>query len=154
MGTPQPVVAGTITETDIRTSSSRLCWVLNRDPNRSYKAEFRGTVIEIPPGHQKIAKHVRDGGNLMEYLEACKFVRDLKQPQEYLPDPRNGQFEPRFFTKELYEQELTTEEFNKIVGKSKEDLKKDAAAEERKARKTNSKAIDDTPNKVAISEDE
>lgn len=154
MATPQPLTTNAITETDLRTSSARLVWVLNRDTMRSYKAEFRGLQIEIPKDRQKIAKHVRDGGNLMEYLEACKFVRDLKQPQEWVPDGA-GKFEPRFYTKELYEQELTAEEFEQIVGqKTKDFFKKEAAAEERKARKASQKAIESHTKKVQASEDE
>lgn len=147
MATPQPVVS---TE-DITSISSRLVWVLNRD-TQPYKAEFRGMEIIVPPNMQKIGKHVRDGGNLMEYLEACKFVRDLKQPQKWVPD-RSGKFEPVFGIKALCEVELTPEEFAKYVGKTKDDIKKEVASEERKAKRTLKKELDKVPNKQAAVED-
>ncbi len=148
MATPQPLVS---TE-DIRSVSSRLVWVLNRDTN-PYKATFRDVEITVPPNMEKIPKHVRDGGNLMEYLEACKFVRDLKQPQKWVPD-RGGKFEPIFGIKALCEVELTPDEFKKIVGKTKDDLTKESLTEERKAKRVLKKELDKIPNKTLATDEE
>lgn len=143
MATPVPVVGGS----ELEKSSNRWVWILNRDVE-PYKAEFQGLDITIPPNMQKIAKHVRDGGNLMEYLAACKFVRDFKQPQKWVPT-RGGGLEPIFGVKALLEHEMTEDEVETILGKTKTDLKKDAATEEKKARRDLKKSLDKIPGKVA-----
>jgi hypothetical protein len=133
----------------VETSSmARLTWVLNR-ADRPYKAEFQGMQITIPPRYQKIAKHVRDGGNLMEYLAARKFIVDFKQPQEFT---QKG--EPLFFSKELIDEPLTEDELKAISGKSSNDLKKEAASDEKKVRRELKKALDKIPNKVAVADEE
>jgi hypothetical protein len=129
-------------------SMSRLAWVLNKS-DQPYRAEFQSIDITIPADRQKIAKHVRDGGNLMEYLAACKFRSDYKQPQSFAKDGT-----PIFGTKELYIQELTDEELEAIAGKTKADLKKQALVEEKKVRRTMKAALDKIPNKVLAPNDE
>lgn len=153
MTTPQATLTGTLSAQDIQTSS-RLVWVLNRHRTEPYRAEFRGMEITIPANFEKIPRHVRDGGNLMEYLEACKFVRDFKVPQKWVPNPRTGQVEPIFSTKELFEEEMTAEEVKKILQKSTAELKKEVAAEERAARKVLTKELNKNPNKVALTTSE
>lgn len=128
-------------------SMARLTWVLNRD-EAPYKAEFQGMQITIPADKQKIAKHVRDGGNLMEYLAASKFKSDLKQPQSF-----SSTGEPLFGPKALFLQELTDEEEAAITGKSKTDLKKQVASEEKKVRRHMKAALDKIPNKTAVIDD-
>lgn len=137
--------------THIETASmSRLTWVLNRDSD-SYKAEFQGMKIEIPGNSEKIGKHVRDGGNLMEYLAARKFITDLKQPQRF-----TDRGEPVFGPKALYDKELTDEEAAKYSSKSKSDLKKLEVLEEKKIRRKVKEATDKNknPNKVSLADQE
>jgi len=109
------------------THSGRLVWILNRDIKRDYKESFRDEAITIPANQKKIPKHVRDGGNLMEWLPARRFLMQPSSPYEALP---NG--EVINMGKPLFTEELTDEERAEIQGKSKKDLTK-AAKEEEKA---------------------
>jgi hypothetical protein len=143
---------GDLSNQDITLSSSRLCWVLNRDPIYSYKAVYRGTLIEVPPNLQKIAKRTEEGGNLMPYLEACRFVRDLVEPQGF--EMVNGKPEPIFRKKMLFEQELSLEEFKELHGGKRVDIKKEVAKEERKARQKLTQELTKVPNKVAVPDDD
>lgn len=131
---------------------ARLVWVLNRDEN-PYIGHYRGTRIEVPAEKAKIAKRYDQGGNLMPYLEAREFITDLKEPQKYEPDGA-GKMQPIFGPKALFSQELNQDEFDKIVGKSKEQLKKEAAQDERKARKKLNSELAKVPNKIAVGDDE
>ena len=126
--------------------SNRLVWVLNThtDP---YKAEFQGTRIVVPAMCEKIPKHVRDGGNLMEYLAARKFIGDFKQPQG-----KTETGEPIFGPKALQSIELTEKERAEITGTSKTDVAKEAAAEERKARRSLTENLKKVSNKVSLAE--
>lgn len=138
--------------TDAGYHGARLVWVLNRDEN-PYTGHYRGVKITIPPEKEKIGKLYRDGGNLMPYLEACEFVTDLKEPQRFEPDSA-GKMNPIFGPKALMRVELTQEEFDKYVGKSKEQVKKEMAQDERKARKRLNSELNKIPNKIAVGDDE
>lgn len=141
---------GDLSNKDISLSSSRLCWVLNRD-SHPYTGTFRGVKITIPANLEKIPKRAETGGNLLPYLEACHFVRDLKEPQGFQMDSAGKPF-PIMGAKMLFEQELTKAEYESITG-SKLDVKKEAATEERKARQKLAKELITVPNKTAV-EDE
>jgi hypothetical protein len=143
MAATQPSIQGEVS------TMSRLVWVLNRDPEHSYKAEFQGVKIEIPADRQKIAKHVRDGGNLMEYLAARRFITDYKQPQGMTA---SGEF--IFLSKELYDQELNEDELKSITGKSKADLKKLEVQDEKKARRKLKEELAKVPNKIQVQDEE
>lgn len=133
-------------------TSARLVWVLNRDV-RPYKAEFRGMEIIVPPNMEKIPKHVREGGNLLEYLEACKFVRDLKQPQEWKMDS-NGKPQPMFYSKMLLEQELTEDEYKTIVRKTSVQIKTEMKKEEKKAKEAHKTGVAKVSNKYLADDEE
>jgi len=148
MATPQPSTS----IGELNTASSRLVWVLNRDA-APYAATFQGIKITIPANMEKIGKHVRSGGNLMEYMAACRFVRDLKQAQGYTMDSM-GKPSATFGNKALCEIELNAEEFAIYVKKTAAEVKRDVVQEEKKARKTLTKELDKNPNKVVVSEDE
>lgn len=134
-------------------TAQRLVWILNRDVE-PYVAEYQGLKVTIPPSGEKIAKHARDGGNLMPYLDARHFITDLKQPQKWVMDPRGGSPQPVFGIKALYSHELTEDEFNKIVGKTKTEVKKEAILEEKRVRKSLTKALNERSNKVKLEDDE
>ena len=130
---------------------SRLTWVLNQDGS-PYKAEFQGMEITIPANRQKIFKHVREGGNLMEYLAASKFKSDYKMPQGFHKDGS-----PIYGPKALYLEEMTDEESAKVGAKSKAELKKLELVEEKKVRRKVKEALDkipEGPHKTAASDDE
>lgn len=148
MGTPQPEIFQQVDET-----GNRLVWVLNRDMRYSYKGTHQGVKVEIPAAHQKIAKHFTQGGNLMPYIEARAFITDYKEPQDFVMD-RNGKPQPIFRTKELYDLELSAEEYDEIVGKTSKQGKKELAAEEKRARKTLSEELGKRPGKVAVTDEE
>ena len=148
MGTPQPVIFQQIDET-----GGRLVWVLNKDEKYSYKGTFQNVTVEIPPGRQKIAKPYTKGGNLMPYIDARAFITDLKEPQDFVMD-RNGKPQPIFRTKELYDLELTPEEYESIVGKTSKEGKKELAAEEKRARRTLTEELNKRPGKVAVNDEE
>lgn len=138
-------------QVELDSSHKRLVWVLNRD-SRSYKATFRRMKIEIPPKYEKIGKHVRDGGNLMEYLEACKFVRAFKEPQEWKMDA-GGVPQPVFYPKMLFEEELSEAEFAQFVKKTPTQVRKEVAQEEKAAKETHKKAVSKVSRKTLV-EDE
>lgn len=140
-------------QTDISLSMNRLCWVLNRDPHRAYAADFQSNKIVIPPNHEKKPKRAEHGGNLMSHSAAEKFVGDYKQPQEWKQDANGGRY-PVFYTKELYIQELTEAEYGEITGKSKADIRKENATEEKKAKATLTKELKKVSNKVVFEEDD
>lgn len=150
MAATQPSIQGEV-NTNL---SNRLVWVLNRD-GAPYTANFQGMDITVPANSEKIPKHVRDGGNLMQYLDARHFITDLKQPQSYHTSPA-GDRTPVFGPKALYDQALTQVEFDKIVGKKPEQMKKEAASEERKARKKLNEELLKSPvrNKIDLSEED
>jgi hypothetical protein len=135
-------------------SSSRMVWVLNRD-SHPYSARFRGTPITIPANLEKIMKRAEDGGNLLPYLEAVRFVRDLIEPQGYEMDSQ-GKPQPIFRSKMLFEQELTADEFMKLTGKKPQVTAKDVLKEEKKARSKLTEALmkNANPNKVQVDPDE
>lgn len=139
--------AATTQQIETRTMS-RLCWVLNHD-SQPYKAEFQGMNIVIPAFNEKIAKHVRDGGNLMEYLAACKFRSDYKQPQSFT---QKG--EPIFGLKCLRVEELSDEEREKIEGKTAKDIAKEVLTEEKKIRAKIKKETAKNPNKILVASEE
>lgn len=147
MATPQPTELGTLDE-----SSSRLVWVLNRDA-KPYKGTFEGIKLVIPANHEKIGKKHHQGGNLMPYLAARQFITDYKEPQDWIQD-RAGKLEPVFGPKALYDQELNTEEYLRYVGLNKEQIKKAAILEEKRARRKISDELKKTPNKIAMKDDE
>lgn len=150
MGTPQSLGA---TADGMQILTNRLVWVLNRDIKYSYKANWRGIKVCIPPDKEKIAKRFEDGGNLFPYLEAVKFVRDLKEPQEWIDDG-GGKPQPIFRTKELFEHELTKEEFDKIVGKTEATVKKEIVLAEKSAKRTFKKTMDNVKNKQLVTEED
>lgn len=131
---------------------ARLVWVLNRDV-KPYMGTYRGVKVTIPANMEKIGKRFDKGGNLMGYLEAREFITDLKEPQGFREDG-SGKREPIFGVKALLDAELTEEEFGKYVGKTKEQLKKEAASDERRASKNLSKALNKIPRKIAVGDDE
>lgn len=147
MATPQPSVQGQVDE-----SGQRLVWVLNRD-GKPYKGTFEGQPIVIPENLQKIGKLYYEGGNLMPYLAARQFITDYKEPQEWVMD-KSGKPQPVFGPKALDSYDLTAEEFNTYVRKTSSQLKKELAAEERRARKNLSKELENRPNKIAAADDE
>lgn len=131
---------------------SRLVWVLNRD-EKEYKGTFQGIKIVIPPDLQKVPKHVRDGGNLMGYLDARHFITDLKEPQGFQEMP-NGDRLPIFGPKALFSKDLTEEEFKKYVGKTDAQVKKELAADERRMSKKLTQELNKIPKKVAVGDDD
>lgn len=133
-------------------SASRLVWVLNRDPVFEYKARYRGDLVTIPKNMEKIPKTTGQGGNLMPYMEACRFVRDLVEPQGYEMDAA-GKPQPVFRNKMLLEQELTAEEFIQITGKAI-DQKKERAREERDARDKLNRNLNKVSNKVKVEDED
>lgn len=147
MATPQPSVQGQVDE-----SGQRLVWVLNRD-RKEYKGTFQGKPLVIPPDLEKVGKIYYEGGNLMPYLAAREFITDFKEPQDWVMD-KAGKPQPIFGPKALDSYELTPEEFDKYVRKTSSQLKKELAAEERKARKTLSKELDKRSGKIAAADDE
>lgn len=142
-------VAQVSTQTELDTTSERLVWVLNLD-EKPYKAQFRSMNISIPPMLEKIAKHARDGGNLMHALEAEKFLSDLKQPQGFNEDPMTGTRTPIFGPKALKLMELTPTEFTELVGKSSDQIKKDKAKQEKAAQRTLTSELAKNPNKISL----
>ena len=150
MATPQSM---NTEQTDIYASAARLVWVLNRDRIHSYKGNFRGNKVEIPPNEEKIPKLAQHGGNLMPYLEARRFITDLKDPQGFLEDDNGGR-QPIFRSKELYDMELTQEEFDMIVKKTPAQVKKEVMNEERAAKRKINDALDKKTNKRAIEDEE
>jgi hypothetical protein len=149
MATPQSMMHE---QTDIQTSSSRLVWVLNRDFT-PYKGTFRGIKIEIPGNMKKIPKPASEGGNLMPYLEARRFIVDYKEPQGYEMD-NMGKPQPIFGVKALIDQELTQEEFASIVKKTPAEIKKEILNEERAAKANLTKSLNKNKSKVAYVEEE
>jgi hypothetical protein len=141
------------TESDIYESASRLVWVLNNDRNHSYAGHFEGGVVTIPADRQKIPKLFSQGGNLMPYLSARHFITDFKEPQGWEKD-RHGKENPIFRTKELYHEELTAEEYARIVKKTPEQLKKEKIADSKRAVKRLNKELNERPNKVELAEDD
>jgi hypothetical protein len=146
-------MAAQVQQGEISTSGSRLVWVLNRDVQHDYLGTCGGTKVRIPKDREKIAKPFTSGGNLFPYLDAVQFVRDLKEPQGFVLD-NHGKQQPVFRTKELYEQELSPEEFKTIVGKKPDDLKKEALREEKKARRTLNSELSRIPNKVEVKDED
>lgn len=146
-------IAQVSTQAELDTTSERLVWVLNLH-DKPYKATFRSMEVCIPANLEKIGKHARDGGNLMHCLEAEKFLGDLKQPQEWKVDPMTGTREAVFGPKALKIMELTPTEFVSLVGKTKDQIKKDTAKAEKAASKNLSKELNNVPNKIAADEDE
>lgn len=138
-------------QTDIQTASTRLVWVLNRDVNE-YKGTFRGTKITIPANMERIPLRAEKGGNLMPYLEARRFISDLKEAQGFQED-ENGDRTPIFGVKSLIDHEMTAEEVKTILGKSSMDLRKEALSDERSAKKNLQKELDKRPNKLLMEDD-
>lgn len=146
-------IAHVSTQAELDTSSERLVWVLNID-GKPYKAIFRSMEVVIPPNLEKIAKHARDGGNLMHCLEAEKFLGDLKQPQGWNVDPMTGTREAIFGPKALKIVEMTPTEYHSMVGKSPDQIKKDLAKEEKKASKSLTNELNKISNKVAADDED
>src|SRR4051812_35259934 len=86
MATPQAL---TTEQTEYASSGKRLVWVLNKD-HMPYTGTYGGVKITIPPNHEKIAKRAADGGNLMPYLEARRFITDFLEPQGFGTNPETG----------------------------------------------------------------
>jgi len=150
MATPQSLQASQI---DVQTTSSRLVWVLNRDLV-PYKGTFQGDQIVIPPNMEKIPKLVTNGGNLMPYMDARRFIVDLKEPQSFDMD-NMGKPQPRFGIKALIDQELTADEVAKFLNKTPTQLKREAVAEEKTAARNLSKELNKArPGKVSFQEED
>ena len=145
-------IAQVSTQAELDTSSERLVWVLNLD-GKPYKANFRTMDVVIPANLEKVARHARQGGNLMHILEAEKFLGDLKQPQGWNEDPHTGTKTPIFGPKALKIVEMTPTEYADLVGKSKEQIQKDIAREEKAAQKKLTNELGKVSNKVAADED-
>lgn len=90
---------------------NRLVWVLNNH-HEAYTEDFRGDKITVPANREKIGKTFLEGGNLMPYLAARKFLGQPKTAGYILPDGR-------WFTppKALETVELTTDEKRKYDAK-------------------------------------
>jgi hypothetical protein len=146
-------IAQVSTQAELDTSSERLVWVLNLD-GKPYRASFRSMDVNIPANLEKVAKHARDGGNLMHILEAEKFLGDLKQPQGFHEDPNTGTKTPIFGPKALKIVEMTPTEYTELVGKSKDQIQKTLAKEEKAAGKKLTNELGKVPNKVSADEDD
>lgn len=111
-------------------ATNRLVWILNSDPERDYVEQYKDIEITIPKYLGKIPKHVKDGGNLMEWLSARRFLGQPIQPSQKTP-----QGEVIHMGKPLRTVEMTDEERNKY-GESLSDLKKTIKDAERAAANT------------------
>lgn len=103
--------------------ANRLVWVLNLNPDHDYKEEFRGDKITIPKNQQRIPKHVNDGGNLMQWISARKFLGEPRAPAASTP---HG--EVINIGKPLRTVELTDEERETIQGPKPKKTKEEEQA--------------------------
>ena len=79
-------------------SPRRKVWVLNRHATKTYKEEYRGEIVSVPPANEK--------SMLLDLISAEKFLARGTTPQFYAND---GVTEISM-GKPLYIQELTLEE--------------------------------------------
>lgn len=96
--------------------TNRKVWVINNH-TETYKEEFRGEFISIPPNGEK--------KKLMPYLAARRFLAQVTSPGEKLP---NGQWKSP--PKALATVELTPAERMVIDGITPEDIARNANAVE------------------------
>ena len=106
MSTAQPVA----NEQLVTQEMNRLVWVLNSH-NQDYTEEFRGDKITVPANNQKIYKRIEEGGSLMPYLAARKFLGQPKAAGQILPD--GTWYTP---PKSLRTEEMTITELNQFKG--------------------------------------
>lgn len=66
-------------------ATNRLVWILNSDPERDYTEEYKDLTITVPKYLGKVPKHVKDGGNLMEWLSARRFLGQPIQQSQKTP---------------------------------------------------------------------
>lgn len=71
----------------ITSDMNRLVWVLNNH-HEAYTEDFRGDKITVPANREKVGKLFTDGGNLMQFLAARKFLGQPKTAGHVLPDGR------------------------------------------------------------------
>lgn len=120
---------------------NRLVWVLNRDPERDYHEKYKDEDVMIPKNLRRIPKLLKDGGNLMPWLAARKF---LGQP--VTPSSKTPQGEIINMGKPLCTSELTDEERMELSGTNVVQLKKIKDAElqaEKKSHNTCTLCTDD-----------
>ena len=78
----------------------RKVWVLNRHLSKTYREEYRGSMIEVPPKEEKSI--------LMDAIAAEKFLGRPTMPQDFAP---NG--DEISMGKPLYIKELAKDETEK-----------------------------------------
>lgn len=83
----------------------RKVWVLNRHLSKTYREEYRGSMIEVPPKEEKSI--------LMDLITAEKFLGRPTMPQDFAP---NG--DEVSMGKPLYIKELTKDETEKYDPKA------------------------------------
>lgn len=99
--------------------ANRLVWVLNRDPERDYVETYKDDEIRIPKNLQRVPKLIKDGGNLMPWLSARKFLGQPVATSQ--KDPQGNVIN---MGKPLQTVELTDEERMEIAGTTPDHLKK------------------------------
>ena len=104
----------------VANTASRPVWVLNRN-SEPYIEKFRGEEITVPGNNQKIYKSIREGGSIMGFLEARKF---LGQPKAVANKNVKGVIiVPE---KALQTVEMTENELSKWLDKDVSQVKKEA----------------------------
>jgi hypothetical protein len=111
--------------------ANRLVWVLNRDPERDYVETYKDDEIRIPKNLGRVPALVTNGGNLMPWLSARKF---LGQPVAQSQKTPHGEIIN--MGKPLQTVELTDEERMEIAGTTPEHLRKVSKEDELAAQNT------------------
>jgi len=88
----------------------RSVWILNRHKEQTYKQEFQGHLVEVPPNEERSVH--------MDYLDAEAFLSQPDRPQDFDNAGREV-----YMGKPLYIAEMTDEERGKYDPRYKEKAK-------------------------------